>query len=284
MREAVHFALVSASLAFVGVVPLHAQAPAPVVRTAMASDTLAQPVDTAARAARAENNGFRARQLRETRVAAARRNAESELRALYAERGVDYPSRVLFRVFKKERIFEVWALDARTDRYVLLRNLPVCAVSGHLGPKRQRGDYQVPEGFYSIDLFNPRSQYHLSLRVDYPNAVDRQLGRLGRLGGDIYVHGGCATVGCVPVTDEVMDQLYWLAVEARSHGQQRIPIHIYPSRMEGAPMAELAELAGGDYSTWRFWLSLKAGYDHFRQHQQLPRVGVHENGYYLIGG
>jgi murein L,D-transpeptidase YafK len=31
------------------------------------------------------------------------------------------------------------------------------------------GDYQVPEGFYYITEFNPASNYHLSLGINYPN-------------------------------------------------------------------------------------------------------------------
>ena len=50
---------------------------------------------------------------------------------------------------------------------------PICAGSGDLGPKRERGDGQVPEGLYEIDRFNPTSRYHLSLRVNYPNLSDR---------------------------------------------------------------------------------------------------------------
>lgn len=225
---------------------------------------------------------FRTAQLREPRVRAARASSENRLRELFAARGVAYPSNVLFRVFKAERVLEVWALDASSGQYVLLADYPVCASSGHLGPKRQRGDRQVPEGFYHLDAFNPRSQFHLSMRVSYPNPVDRALGRTDRLGGDIYLHGGCATVGCIPVTDDVIDQLYWLSVEARAAGEEEIPIHIYPSRMEGAPMDRLWEEANGDYSTWRFWLSLKAGYDYFQTYHRLPEVSVDDAGFYRI--
>lgn len=235
------------------------------------------------RAEAAQGLRFRAAQLREPRVAGARRRAEANVRALFTERGLRYPAQLFFRVFKKERVFELWALDPAEDRYVLVREYPVCAVSGHLGPKRQAGDRQVPEGFYDIDLLNPRSRYHLSMRVNYPNAVDLELSRADRPGGDIYVHGGCSTVGCVPVTDEAIEELYWLAVEARAQGQTTIPIHIFPTRMDGPAMRELAELSAGDDSTWRLWLSLEAGYDYFETHRRLPEIG-HLEGYYSVGG
>jgi murein L,D-transpeptidase YafK len=44
----------------------------------------------------------------------------------------------------------------------------------------------VPEGFYRISGFNPQSQFLLSMRVSYPNALDR---RLKHSGGDIFIHG-----------------------------------------------------------------------------------------------
>ena len=47
--------------------------------------------------------------------------------------------------------------------------------SGTTGPKRAEGDYQVPEGFYYINEFNPNSKYHLSLGLNYPNASDKIL-------------------------------------------------------------------------------------------------------------
>ena len=184
-------------------------------------------------------------------------------------------------MFKEERIFEVWGLDPSSGRYVLVQNHPVCAVSGHLGPKTRRGDGQVPEGFYSIDLFNPWSRFHLSMRVNYPNASDRARGRFDdRLGGDIYVHGGCATVGCVPVTDDVIEQLYVMAMDARSAGQAGIPIHIFPVRMESEAMRPLFEEAGGDWSLWRFWLGLKAGYDDFETNRREPAISVDTDGFY----
>ncbi len=51
-------------------------------------------------------------------------------------------------------------------------------MAGTLGPKTNAGsDYQVPEGFYYINEFNPKSSFHLSLGLNYPNASDRILGR-----------------------------------------------------------------------------------------------------------
>ncbi|HUF12492.1 MAG TPA: L,D-transpeptidase family protein [Longimicrobiales bacterium] len=279
----------------VGVVPCAAQAPSASPAYALVGGVKvssvgvsASPftlVSEAARLSPAQRRAFRTAQLSEERVRAASERVGSSIAAHFERAGVPYPTDVLFRVFKSERVFQVWGLDPSTGRYVLVRDYPVCAVSGHLGPKTRRGDLQMPEGFYSIDLFNPRSRFHLSMRVNYPNAADLARGQFDdRMGGDIYVHGGCATVGCVPVTDDVIEELYVLAVDARSNGQASIPIHIFPSRMEGSPMRDLWEEAGGDWSMWRFWLSLKAGYDHFQTHRQEPVITIDGDGFYRFEG
>ena len=238
-------------------------------------------VAEAARLSPAEGRAFRSGQLRQARVRDAHARVASRLAATFERAGVPYPTDVLFRVFKSERVFEVWGFDPVAERYVLVRDYPVCAVSGHLGPKTRRGDLQVPEGFYSIDLFNPWSRFHLSMRVSYPNQADLARGRFDdRMGGDIYVHGGCATVGCVPVTDSVIEELYVLAVDARGNGQATIPIHIFPARMEGDAMRVLFDESGGDWSLWRFWLDLKAGYDHFETHRTEPDITIDPDGFY----
>jgi len=247
---------------------------------------LSRPVASAALPVRltpSEADRFLGEQLSQPRVRQARQNAGAEVRRLFEEAGVAFPSDVYFRVFKRERLFQAWALDAASGRWVRLAEWPVCALSGELGPKRVEGDGQIPEGLYEIDLFNPLSAYHLSLRVDYPNAVDLALGRAERLGGDIFVHGGCETIGCVPMTDEVIEQVYWLAVEARASGQRAIPIHIFPSRMDDVLMNELWRQVEGDWSTWRFWLSLKAAYDHFEVERALPAAQPDQRGFYRIG-
>ena len=89
-----------------------------------------------------------------------------------------------------------------------------------------QGDYQVPEGFYYINEFNPNSNYHLSLGLNYPNASDRILSDSLSPGGDIYIHGSCVSVGCIPVTDEQIEEIYIIASYAKASGQDYIPTHL----------------------------------------------------------
>ncbi len=91
------------------------------------------------------------------------------------------------------------------------------------GHKRFEGDERTPEGRYTIDTRNPDSAYHLSLRISYPNAADRELAASvgGDPGGDIFIHGqpnwlrvgtmpGDWTDGCIAVTNAEMEQLWRL--------------------------------------------------------------------------
>jgi murein L,D-transpeptidase YafK len=223
-------------------------------------------------------------QLRYDRVLEARMATRFTIKRLFHERGIRYPAAEIFlRIFKRERSLELWVRPDGQERFALLKTYPICALAGGLGPKRRQGDSQVPEGFYNIDFFNPVSEYHLSLHVDYPNRHDRALGD-GNLGGDIYIHGGCASEGCLALTDEGIRELYWIAVEARAVGQTRIPVHIFPARLENRDMELLQSAFKARPDLVRFWDSLKPAYDFFQTSQRVPAVIVDGQGSYRLNG
>ena len=232
---------------------------------------------------RADDSPFLLQQLQFSRVRSARNTQEAELRRLFASRGISYPaSEIFLRAFKRERVLELWVRNPATGRFAKLTDYPICALSGELGPKRKQGDEQVPEGFYSIEAFNPWSQYHLSLGIDYPNRADRMRGAGARLGGDIFIHGDCKTVGCLPVTDDKIEELYWIAVQARAGGQRSIPVHIFPGRMDEKGMEVLDRYTSGKPQLAAFWAELKHGYDYFEAARVLPRVRIDDDGHYVV--
>jgi murein L,D-transpeptidase YafK len=222
---------------------------------------------------------FRERQLQFPRVRNAYEARGQEVAEMLERQGVTTLAEVFLRVFKREQLVELWARDATADTFVLVETLAACGTSGVLGPKLEQGDEQIPEGFYTIDLFNPVSQFHLSLRVDYPNAVDRARGEGRRLGGDIFIHGGCATVGCVPVTNAGVEQLYVAALRARAAGQARIPVHMFPTRLDDDGFAWLHETFGPDHPNIPFWNDLRRGYQVFERTRLVPEV-THHHGHY----
>jgi len=147
------------------------------------------------------------------------------------------PRRVTLLVFKQEKRLEAWGANAARGPFRHLAEFPILAASGQTGPKRQQGDLQVPEGFYRISALNPNSAYHLSLRVDYPNADDRRLpGRLPapRQGGDIYVHGNAVSIGCVAIGDAAIEHVFCLVARA-APGERRILLAPVDFRRPDAP-------------------------------------------------
>jgi murein L,D-transpeptidase YafK len=237
---------------------------------------------TAADYAVAES-GFAQAQLRHSRVRRAQLNARPRINRLYAARNIRHPAAEVFvRVFKRDRELEVWVRPVDSSRFQLLKMYGICALAGKPGPKRRQGDAQVPEGFYHIDLFNPNSSYHLSLRVDYPNAHDEAVNPGGRLGGDIYIHGGCRSDGCLAMTDEGIEDLYWLGIEAHAMGQTRIPVHIFPARLDQAELRRMKDVFADRPELLEFWKTLQPGYEFFEKNHRLPQVFVDAGGTYRM--
>ena len=126
-------------------------------------------------------------------------------------------------VLKHERKVEVSAPGWTSPRVY-----PMTGFSGTLGPKLKEGDGQIPEGVYGIEYLNPNSLFHLSLKVSYPNDFDCRMAKKdGRtnLGGDIMIHGGSATVGCIPVGDEAIEELFAVAATV---GVRNVSVLILP--------------------------------------------------------
>ncbi len=172
---------------------------------------------------------FREEQLAHPRVKTAAHEKDLELRALFAQKNLVYPpQQILLRAFKREAMLEVWVSSSTTQNYTLLKTFRICSSSGELGPKRRYGDSQVPEGFYEIDHFNPESAYYLSLHVSYPNASDRVLASHSNPGGDIFVHGNCVTIGCLPITDDGIKQVYLASSPAQAIGPIPHPYMDFP--------------------------------------------------------
>ncbi len=230
-----------------------------------------------------QSGSFREQQMRYPRVRTAAKEKDDALRQMFAEKQISYPPQaILFRAFKKEAQFELWAANKAGNPYTLVHTYGVCATSGVLGPKRKFGDVQVPEGFYELDWFNPQSNFFLSLHISYPNAADRILGSHTNPGGDIFLHGNCVTIGCIPITDEGIKEVYWLSVQVHGSGQQHIPMQIFPARLTAAGFESLARTHPNDSELLAFWSNLREGYELFEKSHRSLRVSVATNGKYLF--
>ena len=94
------------------------------------------------------------------------------------------------------------------------------------GHKAREGDGKTPEGLYWIAARNPKSAFHLSLLISYPNEADKNLAaeRGEDPGGAIVIHGGTGlfdrlkgalrgedwTEGCIAVTNAEMERIWSL--------------------------------------------------------------------------
>ena len=187
---------------------------------------------------------------------------DERLKATGAQKG----DPVYLRIFKSEAILEVW-IEVEGE-YKHLKDYPICAFSGHLGPKLKEGDRQSPEGFYRVykRQLNPHSRFHLAFNLGYPNAYDRAHHRTGSY---LMVHGDCRSVGCYAMTDKKIEEIYALVASALRHGQRYVPVHIFPFRMEDETMARYTH-----YRWYDFWTKLKEGYDYFQVEGRPPRVDV----------
>jgi hypothetical protein len=155
-----------------------------------------------------------------SRLAQYGESARARMRPRLERAGLTYPPATVTLVALKDVArLELWAAGADgAQRHV--RDYDVRAASGGSGPKLREGDRQVPEGVYRIDWLNPRSAYHLSLHIDYPNARDRERAAAdGRadggvsLGGDIMIHGDEVSIGCLAMGDNAAEELYVLAAD-----------------------------------------------------------------------
>ncbi len=226
---------------------------------------------------------FKEAQLKNARVKSAYQEKEGTVKEYFRENKLDYSGFQLFlRVFKKEQNLEVWIKEKGKEEFVLLHTYSFCSTSGTLGPKRKEGDLQIPEGIYHINHFNPVSNFHLSLGVNYPNASDKILSDKQHPGGSIYIHGNCVTIGCIPITDDKIKELYVLAVEVKNNGQEKIPIHIFPDRLDIGTPEKIAQDYSVNEEVASFWKNLQPIYLDFKTNKKLKTVGVNAKGEYQL--
>ncbi len=204
-------------------------------------------------------------------IAEIRARVTPRLERALAEAGLRLGAPVFMRVFKEERVLELWV--ERGDAFALFRSYEICNYSGSLGPKLKEGDRQSPEGFYYVgaSAMNPNSRYHLSFNLGFPNPYDRARDRTGSF---LMVHGDCLSIGCYAMTDAGIEEIYVIAEAALEAGQPFFRVHAFPFRMTEA---RLAAEAGSEWLG--FWENLQEGYLAFEETRVPPNVVVRDDHY-----
>jgi murein L,D-transpeptidase YafK len=149
----------------------------------------------------------------------------------------------LWRMFATPMIAKI--VVSKTERRLtafgpdggVVASFPVVVGRSPLGTKEREGDRRTPEGEYYVCFKNPKSQFHRSLGLSYPNTADAERGlaqgaitraeyeeivaadRARRippwktaLGGEIFIHGAMerrdGTAGCVAIRNEDIERLF----------------------------------------------------------------------------
>jgi len=154
--------------------------------------------------------------------------AEERLKPYFDKAGVSYPpSKITLLAIKSEKKLELWSNVGEVPKFI--RSYPIKAASGVLGPKIREGDKQVPEGIYELDYLNPNSSYHLSMKLNYPNAFDRKYASVeGRdqPGTNIFIHGKSVSIGCLAMGDDTIEELFVLVTDI---GRANVKVAIAPN-------------------------------------------------------
>jgi murein L,D-transpeptidase YafK len=227
-------------------------------------------------------NSFVDFQKSSAKISAIFNNMEDSVRKQFEDKKLMWPPQSMYiRSFKYDRQLEVWVKE--NNQFKLFKTYKICMQSGTMGPKRMQGDYQVPEGFYYVNEYNPNSNYHLALGLNYPNASDKILSDSLRPGNAIYIHGNCVSTGCIPISDIPMEELYIIATHVKANGQDFIPVHIFPVKYNVKKSADyLSQTLQTRPTLTDFSLKLKEAFNFFEEKKQLPIITVNKKGEYLI--
>ncbi|NPD15406.1 L,D-transpeptidase family protein [Xinfangfangia sp. D13-10-4-6] len=141
-----------------------------------------------------------------------------------------------FRTYKGPEVTSVQIQKGARKMYLLhnervLKSYDIGLGFTPEGHKQFEGDGKTPEGTYYMTYKNPKSSYHLSLYINYPNVVDREYAssQNRKPGGEIFIHGGPKrpvqvrdwTEGCIAVTDREIEEVYSMV-------NLGTPVHILP--------------------------------------------------------
>ena len=186
----------------------------------------------------------------------------TRLAPAFADAGLAYPPHeIAYVAFKDQRQLQLYARARKDAPWTFVKQYPVLAASGKSGPKLKEGDRQVPEGIYKAESLNPNSRFHLSIRLNYPNAFDRQMAHRDKrtqLGGDIMIHGNQVSIGCLAMGDEAAEDLFILAALV---SKERTRIVVSPTDFRGG---KAASLRAAPQWTGALYDDLRAELKHYR--------------------
>jgi murein L,D-transpeptidase YafK len=227
------------------------------------------------------------------------------------ENGIKYPPQfIIFRCFKYEKEFEVWAANSRSESLKRIFYCPICAVDNQPGTKLQMGDGKTPEGFYNsalqygspngfmwirlnnseIDTYGtPGYGSSFKMCLDYPNALDKK--RTSTLlkgrspGSAICVHANCVTAGCISFKNRNYLPIFLAALNHDSKVYGAIKIYIFPFRFDEISESNKEKLAENvsdmkKEQVIEAWKNMEEGYNLFNKTRKALKINIVNNTKY----
>lgn len=221
-------------------------------------------------------NPAQLRQLRFSRVKSAYQNCKQFWTELLLKNDFVLDNfELIFLILKKERKLQVYCAYPQHD-FKLITEFAILGLSGNLGPKRREGDLQTPEGFYEITHYNPESNFHLSMKINYPNLADNILSDANYPGTEIYIHGQEQSTGCFALGNESIEKLYVLSILSKNYQEiNPIPVYIFPCQFN-----KKQDFTNTQYTD--LWQNLSEGYYLFKEKRRALRFSVNKSGTYIF--
>jgi murein L,D-transpeptidase YafK len=107
----------------------------------------------------------------------------------------------------------------------------------------------------------------------------------GKAGGDINIHGCCISIGCIPLGNPAIEEVFFLTRTNQKKGSQ-INIMIFPFKFDDKT-ARIRHYGNHSHNTklLEFWNSLEACHKYFKTTHMMPEFNPDENrGYYILNG
>ena len=232
------------------------------------------------------------------------------LKTKCVENSIQYPPKfILYRFFKQDREFEVWAGNSQNDSLCRILLLPVCAVDDQPGTKLQEGDGKTPEGFYHAQIqFGSTADFmwiklnnseiatygkvgygsSFKMCLDYPNSLDRLQTKTilkdKSPGSAICIHGNCVSIGCISFENKNYLPVFLSALYHDRKNYGPIKIHVFPFRFENITMEERQKFANNvshmsEKQVLDNWSNLEKAHALFNQKRRAIKINIQKDKY-----
>ncbi len=211
---------------------------------------------------------------------------------LIKQKGLKYDQLdILLIAYKNDLLLQIWIKGKNSNsKFLPLTSFKITDSSVAIpGPKSEYGDRLAPEGYYTLEYYPSFrwSDFYLAFRVSYPNEADlirrRYWGISNKSGGDINIHGNCISIGCIPIGNPDMEELFFLIRTNQKNGSN-INVLLLPFDFKKIGLHDLKEDAyNGNRKLYAFWQSLEKIDKYFQNTRMIPNLSIDQTtGYYKL--